>query len=283
MKNLLFGLAFASLWASASVATKFGLMSAQPFVVADFRFFIAGILMLAWSMIVDKSRMPNAQEWKPLLIYGVLNVGIYLGCFVLAMAEVSAGIGSLGIAVNPLIISVLTAFWLGRKVKKQEYLGLFLGLLGVGIATFPLLVNSHASVKGIGILAISMLAYSVATVYYSSVNWQLPRMSINAWQVLFGGIFLLPLTYFYYQPSLNHFDSRFYLSVTWLVFPVSIAAVQLWLYLLKIDAVKASLWLYLCPIFGFLYAYLFLSEPITLYTYIGTFFVILGLYLAKRQ
>jgi drug/metabolite transporter (DMT)-like permease len=67
------------------------------------------------------------------------------------------------------------------------------------------------------------------------------------------------------------------------VIPVSIGAVQLWLYLLKKDPIKASLWLFLCPIFGFIYASFLLKEPITSYTYVGTLLVIVGLYLAQRE
>ncbi len=283
IKNLLIGILFAMLWASASAATKIGLLSAQPFVIGNFRFFLAGILLLAYAYIFQKNRMPKSSEWKQLTIYGILNVSIYLGCFVLAMKHVSAGIGSLSTATNPLFISILSAFWLSRPVKKTEILGLILGITGVGIATYPLLKNSFADVEGLIILAISMLSYSVGTVYYSSQKWELPIVVINGWQVLLGGILLLPITVFFTDWSANTYDFRFWGSVFWLVIPVSIGAVQLWLYLLKIDPVKASLWLFLCPIFGFIYASFILHEPITTYTYIGTLLVIVGLYLAQRE
>ncbi|MEA5459238.1 DMT family transporter [Arcicella sp. LKC2W] len=283
IKNLLIGILFAMLWASASAATKIGLLSAQPFVIGNFRFFLAGILLLVYAYIFQKNRMPKSSEWKQLTIYGILNVSIYLGCFVLAMKHVSAGIGSLSTATNPLFISILSAFWLSRPVKKTEILGLILGITGVGIATYPLLKNSFADVEGLIILAISMLSYSVGTVYYSSQKWELPIIVINGWQVLLGGILLLPITLFFTDWSANTYDFRFWGSVFWLVIPVSIGAVQLWLYLLKIDPVKASLWLFLCPIFGFIYASFILQEPITTYTYIGTLLVIAGLYLAQRE
>lgn len=283
IKNLLIGILFAMLWASASAATKIGLLSAQPFVIGNFRFFIAGILMLTYSYVFQKNRLPKGSEWKQLTIYGILNVSIYLGCFVLAMKHVSAGIGSLSTATNPLFISILSAFWLSRPVKKTEILGLILGILGVGIATYPLLKNSFADVEGLIILVISMLSYSIGTVYYSSQKWELPIVVINGWQVLLGGILLLPITIFFTDWSANTYDFRFWGSVFWLVVPVSIGAVQLWLYLLKIDPVKASLWLFLCPIFGFIYASFILHEPITTYTYIGTLLVIAGLYLAQRE
>jgi probable blue pigment (indigoidine) exporter len=283
IKNLLIGIFFAMLWASASSATKIGIQSAQPLVIGNFRFFIAGALMLGYSYLFQKNRLPKRTEWKQLAIYGFLNVTLYLGCFVIAIKHVSAGIGSLAPATNPLIISILSAFWIGRSVKKTEVLGLILGITGVGIATYPLLKNSFADVKGLIILSISMISYSVGTVYYSSQKWDLPLLVINGWQVLLGGILLVPITFFFTDWSNNTYDLKFWFSVLWLVIPVSIGAVQLWLYLLKIDPVKASLWLFLCPIFGFIYASFLLNEPITAYTYVGTLLVIVGLYLAQRE
>jgi probable blue pigment (indigoidine) exporter len=283
IKNLLIGIFFAMLWASASSATKIGIQSAQPLVIGNFRFFIAGALMLGYSYLFQKNRLPKGTEWKQLAIYGFLNVTLYLGCFVIAIKHVSAGIGSLAPATNPLIISILSAFWIGRSVKKTEVLGLILGITGVGIATYPLLKNSFADVEGLIILSISMISYSVGTVYYSSQKWDLPLLVINGWQVLLGGILLVPITYFFTDWSNNTYDVKFWFSVLWLVIPVSIGAVQLWLYLLKLDPVKASLWLFLCPIFGFIYASFLLNEPITAYTYAGTLLVIVGLYLAQRE
>lgn len=283
MKKILAGLLFAMLWASASAATKIGLLSAQPLVIGNFRFFIAGFLMLSYAYLIQKNRLPNIAEWKQIAIYGFLNVTIYLGCFVLAMKHVSAGIGSLSTATNPLIISVLSAFWLGRSVRRTEIFGLILGITGVGIATYPLLQKSFADGQGLMILTISMVSYSVGTVYYSAQKWALPLLVINGWQVLLGGIFLLPITFFYTDWANNTYDLRFWSSVFWLVIPVSIGAVQLWLYLLKIDPVKASLWLFLCPIFGFIYASFLLKEPISMYTYVGTSLVIVGLYLAQKN
>jgi probable blue pigment (indigoidine) exporter len=64
---------------------------------------------------------------------------------------------------------------------------------------------------------------------------------------------------------------------------VSILAVQLWLKLLKADAVKASLWLYLCPIFGFIYSAWLFDEPITVLTLIGTVLVLVALYIGQNK
>ncbi len=283
MKTILPGLVFAALWASASVATKFGLMSAQPLVIAAVRFFTAGLIMFVLAYLINSHPFPKRQEWKPLLIYGILNVTVYLGCFIIAMKHLSAGIGSLAPALGPVTISLISSVWLGRPVLKKEVAALVLGLGGVALATYPLLRASYVTVEGLVTMAVSILAYSFGTVYYSQVNWQLPRLAINTWQILFGGICLLPFTLLNLKAGANHFDSRFWMSVSWLVLPVSIAAVQLWLYMVREDAVKASIWLFLCPIFGFIFSWFFLNEPVTGYTYGGTALVIGGLYLSQRR
>lgn len=283
MKKILAGLIFAALWGSGSVATKLGLKVSQPLLLINTRFFIAALLMLAISLLLNKDRFPKKSEWLPLLICGVLSMAIYPAAFVYAMKNVTAGIGTLGSATCPLIISVLNAVWLRQKITWNIWTGLFIGIGGVAVAIFPLLLNAHATPLGVALLTFSMLCYSVGTVYYQSVTWTLPRLSINGWQVLFGGLILLPFTTSLFEQSKNELSATFWFSVLWLVVPISILAVQLWLYLLKAEPTKASLWLFLCPIFGFFYAYILTNEPITIYTIIGTILVIGGLYLGKKE
>ncbi|TAG19050.1 MAG: EamA family transporter [Cytophagia bacterium] len=283
MKKLFAGLIFAALWGSGSVATKLGLKVSHPLLLINTRFFLAALLMLTISLVINKDRLPKRNEWIPLLICGILSMAIYPSAFVYAMKHVTAGIGTLGSATCPLIISVLNAVWLQKKITWNIWTGLFIGLGGVAVAIYPLLLNAHATPLGVFLLTFSMICYSVGTVYYQSVTWNLPRLSINGWQVLFGGIILLPFTTFLFETTDNNFNTTFWFSILWLVIPVSIIAVQIWLYLLKEEPTKASLWLFLCPIFGFFYSYFLTGEPITIYTIVGTILVIGGLYLGKKE
>lgn len=104
-KWLAAGILFAALWASASTATKIGLGAAQPLVIALVRFGIAAAIMLFVSHIISRHRLPAGTEWKQLIIYGLLNITIYLGFYVVAMQTVTAGIGSLAVATNPVFIT----------------------------------------------------------------------------------------------------------------------------------------------------------------------------------
>ena len=286
MKNIGIGLLFSILWASASVATKFGVQSAPPLILANVRFFIAGVLLLGFSYVFAKDpsyRLPDKKEFLQLALFGFLNTTLYLGLYVYAMKFTAAGIGSLAVSINPLMIVLLSSWWLKRSPKKEEWLGIILGMIGIGVATYPLLQNSFTTMTGVILLLVSMLAVSAASVYYATIQWKLPNLLINGWQVFLGGIFLLPVTLFFGDISKTHWDNQFWGSVLWLSLAVSIVGLICWFYLLRIDTVKASLWLFLCPLFGFFFAWWLLDEPVTVYTVIGTVLVITGLYAGQRK
>jgi probable blue pigment (indigoidine) exporter len=284
VKLIMAGISFAILWASASSATKVALQSAQPFVIAVTRFLIAGTIMLFTSHIVLKERLPAGHEWKQIAVYAILNVSIYLGLYVIAMLYVSAGLGSLSTGTNPVMISIIAAVWLGQPLKRATIISLFLCTAGIVVAAYPLLKNSYATPGGILILFISMLSYSAGAVYFSKNKWHsLHMMVINGWQTLFGGIFLVPLLFAFYNGSKNVYDIKSIGGTLWLALPVSIGAVQLWLYLLRDNPVKASFWLFLCPVFGFIMAAVVLKEPISWYTFVGVALVIVGLYMVQKK
>lgn len=278
------GLCFAVLWASASAATKLALLSAQPFVIAVARFFIAGLLLLVFAHAVKKYRRPVGKEWYQIMVYGVLNISIYLGLYVIGMQKISAGLGTLAVGMNPVMISLMAAFVLKQPVGSKTIFSLLLCLTGLMVAAYPLLQTSYASLDGILIILVSMTAYSAGAIYFSKVNWNgLHLIAINGWQTLIGGAFLLPLLVLTYRPERNHFDYYFWAGTGWLILPVSIGAVQCWLYLLRINAARASYWLFLCPIFGFGISAVILNEPLSWYTAAGVTLVLAGLYIRNKR
>lgn len=278
------GLVFAALWASASVATKSGLTVAQPFVISNIRFFMAAGIMLIISHLLMRNRLPQGIEWKQLAIYGVLNITIYLGMYVIAMQEVSAGLGSLAVAINPVIITTVGLLWDRQQISLRITGSLMLGFLGVAVAAYPLLQGSYATISGIVLLLSSMLVYSAGTLYFQRKKWnELHLLTINGWQTILGGIFLLPFTLYYWKPDNNLLNPVFWLSTSWLAIGVSIGAVQTWIYLLKHNGTKASYWLFLSPIFGFIYASILMQEPVGIWTITGTLFVLAGLYWGTKR
>jgi len=278
------GLVFAILWSSASTATKIGLEAVQPLSICIPRFFLAGGSMLVVAHILLQHRWPKVGEWGQLAVYGMLNISLYLGLYVVAMQHVSPGLGSLSVATNPVFINIISALFFRQRIKLYTLFSLVLCSVGVVLAAWPLLQNSSATPGGLLILLLSMLAYSAGVLYFARRPWNdLSMLVINGWQTLIGGIFLLPFAVWTYKPARNVWDIRSIGAVLWLAIPVSIGAVQLWLYLLRDNAARASFWLFLCPASGFLIANMVMKEPIGAYTISGMALVIFGLYLVQAK
>lgn len=279
------GLFFAILWASATVATKLALHSIDAILLACIRFLMVGSLLVAFAHGIRRKRyrLPNKQEFRSLFILGLLNITIYIGAFVIAVKTVSAGLVSLFNAAPPLLITLLSAVWLKRVIQPREWAGIALAFGGLALAAIPNLQSSHATIGGILILLVGQIALATGSTYFASIKLDLPRVVINTWQTAIGGLLFIPLVIFNYRNTFLIADTNFYLSLGWLVVPVSIVAYSLWLHLLHKDTVKAGMWLFITPILGFVMAVLILHEKITAYALAGGVMVIAGLWIAKRN
>ncbi|HMR83613.1 MAG TPA: EamA family transporter [Niabella sp.] len=278
---LITGLLFTILWSSAATATKIALQDAQPLVVAVCRFGIAAAIMLFIAHVLLKKQLPAHKELKQLAVYGLLNITIYLGMYVISMKEVTASVGALTIAASPVFISFLSVFYLKKPISPRVLLALFICICGFVVVAWPLLDGVSVTIRGLVLLIVSMFSYSAGTIYFSSKKWEgLHLLTINGWQTLLGGLFLLPFMMLTYKNEANHLNSHFWTGTLWLAIPVSVGAVWLWLKLIQQDTVKAGLWLFLCPIFGIIIAAVLIKDTLSLFTLTGVVMVLCGLALS---
>lgn len=278
------GILFAILWASATVATKFGLRSVEPLLLACIRFLIVGGVLtgFVYGIRARRYRLPTRTEFRHLFVLGLLNITVYIAAFVIAVKLVSAGLVSLFNAMPPLVITLLSAVWLKRPVTPKEWIGIALAFSGLAIAAIPNLQSSHATIGGIFILLVGQVAMATGSTYFASIKLELPRLVINAWQTAIGGLLFIPIVLLNYKNIYLVTDANMYLSLGWLVIPVSILAYGLWLHLLHKDTIRAGMWLFVTPILGYIMAVVILREKVTAYAIAGAVMVISGLAIARR-
>ncbi|MFD0711586.1 DMT family transporter [Paenibacillus sp. GCM10027626] len=281
MKTAL-GLFFALLWSSAAIATKYGLLSTTPLALATSRFLIAGTLLFCYVYLFRRHyRWPRAGEWRPLFVLGLLNTTLYLGATFWALNKVSAGLFNLFVTANPFLVACLSYVWLKRALSIKEWCGMGIAGVGLFIAAWPSIAESEASISGLIVLSLGMISMAVGSVYFKKVQLDLLGVVINTWQIIIGGTVLIPFTYFLEQDTFFlKMDANLFGSLFWLIFIISIGTMVLWFYLLKQDAVKANNWLFMTPIFGYIFAAIFLDEQIASTDIAATALVIFGLFLS---
>jgi drug/metabolite transporter (DMT)-like permease len=277
-RHVILGLCFALLWGSAATAGKIGFSAADPLVIFLWRFLIAGVLIVGFVHGVRREPWPSKHDWGPILFFALLNTTLYLGLFAIALKHIAAGIATLSVALNPLLIAILSSLKKRQAAPVLQWISIVLGTAGVGMAVYPIMNTVHANMLGVGLLGLSMGCYSLAAVYFSGRHWRMSTLSANGWQALLGGMMFIPLTMLF-QTMPTVINVTFWGVLLWLVVPVSIISIQIWLYLVKQDPVYASMWLYLCPVFGFALSWLLLGEPFTIWTCAGTALVIVSVYI----
>jgi len=280
-KKILPGILFTMLWSTGSISAKFGLHSADALLLASFRFIGTGVIFGPCLLIkYGRGFWPEKNEWKPILIYGFLNTTLTLGAFFQSQKYASAGISTLFIASGPLIMMLFSSIFLRRPISRFEITGMVTAFCGIVICAAAELPNGHVTPLGLLLLTIYITAYTFSSIYFSRVKISMSNAVFNVWQVFTGGLLLLPFLFVFKVKLSVKTDMNLFFSLTWMILVLSFIANQLWLYLLKIDPVKAAAWLYLTPVFGYLLGYLFFGETITLFVAGGTILVIIGLVLA---
>ena len=274
------GLVFVVLWASASVAAKIGFHDAKPLTVLDGRFAIAGSILVIANHVVRRRPLPARDQWRHVVVIGFTNSAGYLGFAWLALREISVGLFSLFIATNPFLTAALARVWLKRAVTRREWVGMAIAAGGLAVATLPSLSTSHATTKGLVMAAAGMVIYSFGSVYRTWSKLDLAPEVLNGWQIVVGAVMVLPFAIALNGHGWPPITGRLVGALAWSVVAVSLVANGLWFRLLSHDAVKASTWLFLTPIFGYVQGAIVLGEPIRVTDGAGLVLVLAGLRVA---
>lgn len=243
---------------------------------ATTRLISAGLIMFIFTYFIKSNRWPKGVEWKQLVVLGILNTTLYVGCCFLSLKLVSSSLFNLFITVNPFVVALLSSMFLSRKVTKQEWAGMCIAAFGLFIAVYPYLKDTQATVSGIIILAIGMLSMELGVYVSQKYDMKIDRLVINTWQIIFGSLFAVPLSFLLDTNPYINLDMNFAIGLFWQVVMTSIVSMLLWFYLLKRSNKSKQLSI-LNTDFGYLLAWLILKESITIYHLFGAILVIGGL------
>ncbi len=273
------------LWSSAFIATKVGVTHSPPLTLLAVRFLTAALIMalLAWIL---KLPLPKGRAaWGRLALFGLLNSGLYLGFNYEALRYLSAGMGAIIAATNPLLLTLIAPIVLRERLTWVRMLGLVLGFGGVlFVMGARLNSNGHLDTAGGMITAfLGIICLVAATVVYKRYPPQEHAFVVNAVQLGAAGLALLIPVFLFEHPTQVHIDVPLVESFLYLVFVISIGASLLWFWLLKQgEASAVSAYYFLTPIFGLALAALLLGEPFGLRDALGLVAVATGIALINR-
>ena len=173
------------IWGSTYLVTTEFLPPDQPLTAALIRVLPAGLLLLAWTR-----RIPKRNEWATVVLLGFLNIGFFQAMLFVAAYRLPGGLAAVLSSTQTLMILVLTALIGKTMPPKAAWAWAAAGVAGIAL----LVLSPQARFDGWGIAAALLGAASMAFGVYLSKHWRfsLPPLAFTGWQLLFGGLILLP-------------------------------------------------------------------------------------------
>ncbi|MFC0322896.1 DMT family transporter [Gallibacterium melopsittaci] len=251
-----------AIWGSSLPIGKLAYHSFEPVILVQFRFCIAALIILPTFIRVLR-KIPQ-HLYKNLAILSFLNYPLVFLLQFIGLKYTSASSAVTMLGLQPLIMVFVGHLFFKEKASKFEY---FLGLLafiGISLVVSDDDPNSQIDAWGCFLILSSTITFAFTVRWAQQIMKEIPPRSYTAITIMFGMIFCLPFTLllnqqWHFTPSIVDTMALLYLGIacSWL-------APKLWNNGLPfVSANISGVISALEPIFGILFAILFLHEQIT--------------------
>ncbi len=274
-------------WGGTFVAARAVSDHIGPFTGSFIRFAAASILLAAIATFKEgRLHCMAKHQVVPAILLGMTGVFAYNVFFFSGLQTITAGRASLIVAINPVLISLLSDFFFHEKLHSAKIIGAALCLFGVILVISrgnPLSLFSG----GIGRGELFILGCVVSWVTYSLIGKSIMR-DLTPFAAVFyscaiGAAALFPLALMENMAGrIGAFNFIDWTSLLYLAFFGTVIGF-FWYYegIAAIGAARASVFINLVPVSGVFLGWLLLREPVNLSIIAGALLVVGGVYLTN--
>ncbi len=274
-------LLLAGLWGGSFTFMRVAVPTLGPLWLAFSRVALAflALLALAW---VRRAVPPFFAHWRNYVFIGVVNSALPFALFCFAEQYVGAAVAAILNATSPFFAAAVASLWLKEPLSRRKLGGMVLGLAGVVL----IVAWSPQALTGIMLPATlaclgAALCYGVASVYVKRRMADTPSFAIALYSQFTAAAVLAPALPFVPRPG----------PLTPLVVGNALAlalastALAYLLYfrlIATIGPARALTVTFLVPVFGVLWGFLFLGEPVSANALSGCALILGGTWIAVR-
>jgi drug/metabolite transporter (DMT)-like permease len=274
-------LALAALWGGSFAFIRVAAPVVGPLWLAESRVALAFVILLA--LALSRGNVPAWRErWRDFLFIGIVNSALPFALFCFAGQYIAASTAAILNATSPFFGALAGAVWLKDPLPARKLAGMALGLGGVvllvGWRPEPLTGLALAAV--FACLAAS-LCYGIASVYTKTRMTGVPSFSTALYSQLAAAAVLAPAL----PLAPMHGPITVIVAANMLALAVGSTAIAYLLYfklIANLGPARALTVTFLIPLFGVLWGYLFLGEPLTASMLLGGSLILGGTWLAIR-
>ncbi|HEU4621217.1 MAG TPA: DMT family transporter [Burkholderiaceae bacterium] len=256
-------LGLAALWGASFMLLRILAPALGPLITGDLRVLIAGAVLLAWTW-ARGDRVGWRANGARYLVIGLLNAAVPFTLFAFAALHLPAGYSAILNATTPLFGAICAAIWLGERFTVRKLVGMLFGLAGVGLVAQVRAADLGVpGLLSIGACVLAALSYGLGNTYARRTARHLAPMHIAGASQWLGGLALLPVA-LPLAPSSITVTPLVVGALLALALGCSAIAQTVYYRLLSnVGPSKALSVTFLIPLFGVLWARVFLGEPVT--------------------
>lgn len=270
-------------WSAGFVGVRFAIDHAPIFLILLWRSLVSGLLLLPFALTLG----PRLR-WKDVLaqmLFGALAMSGYLAGFALAISHgVPTGLVALITDMLPLAVAFLSWPVLGHALTLRQWIGSFIGLAGVLIASGWSVDVGDVPLWAYGLPILGTLCLAMATL----LQKRSPSAAMPVYQSLCiqclsaSAIFAV----FAWQEGrvLPVLDTGFISGILWLVFVATFGAWSLYyIALRKSSAARVTAILYLSPPVTMIWAWIMFGEALSWAMAVGLAVSLAGIVMVARS
>jgi drug/metabolite transporter (DMT)-like permease len=277
---------FVIIWSTGFVVAKFGLPYTPPLTFLLLRFL--GVLAVLLPLVILMRAPWPVGRMKHIAVSGILVQAGYLsGVWCAISLDMPAGLSALIVGMQP----VLTAFaapLVGETVKRQQWMGLMLGLCGVALVVANKITLIGLSWESIALSIFALLSITIGTLYQKRNCPQFDLRTGTVIQFAASIVVILPFAVIFENFTLRFDNVEWTLSFIgawlWSIFAISIGAIFLLFALIrKSAATQVSSLMYLTPPTTAVMAWLMFGEVFSITGMIGMLLAVMGVALVVKK
>ena len=268
-----------AVWGSAFMFIKIATPELGPIALVNIRLAVAGLIFIPF-LLQEKYLKHFRSNLKNILVLSIVNTALPFSLFAYASLESSSNMLSILNGTTAIMAVVISTIWLKVKLNIFQIMGVFIGLFGIVVLANP--DNVYISTKATIFCLGAAFCYALSANYIQKFAYKTNTIVLIGWSLVLASIFLLPLTIFNLPSQFPSNNAIF--SILWLgVISTGIAFLGYVRLIEKVGAVKTSTVAYFIPVFGVIWGYVFLGEPITLQILIGMMLVLTGIIFTNKR
>ncbi|MBT8271954.1 MAG: EamA family transporter, partial [Bacteroidia bacterium] len=224
------------IWGSTYLLNKIAVNELEPFMLAGFRFSVAGILIFIISRALGHSIRISTRQLFNTAIAGFLFLTFGNGVVVWALKFVDSGFAALEISAQPLVVLILMRIFEGKRIKAMSVIGVVLGVIGIYLLVGQKeIMTGENTLIGVIMIFLCMISWGYGSLFVAKAD--LPRnFFVNTgYQMFSGGIMLMIASLFFGERWISPLDWTVKVQVSMVILIVfgSIVAFTSFNYLLK--------------------------------------------------